>query len=57
LWWEGAFNKIVFGTDVIYGQVPQILAEDKARLDKYNISQKIQEQIFAKNILKMLGEK
>jgi predicted TIM-barrel fold metal-dependent hydrolase len=57
LWWEGAFNKIVFGTDVIYNQIPQILAEDKARLDKYNINQKTQEQIFAKNILKMLGEK
>jgi predicted TIM-barrel fold metal-dependent hydrolase len=57
LWWEGAFNKIVFGTDVIYSQIPQILAEDKARLDKYNINQKTQELIFAKNILKMLGEK
>ena len=57
LWWPGAFKKIVFGTDVIFNQIPQILAEDKARLDKYNIDQKTRELIFAKNILKMLGEK
>ncbi|MFX1446422.1 MAG: amidohydrolase family protein [Promethearchaeota archaeon] len=57
LWWPGAFKKIVFGTDVIFNQIPQILAEDKARLDKYNIDQKTQESIFAKNILRMLGGK
>ena len=55
LWWSGAFKKIVFGTDVIFNQIPQILAEDKARLDKFNIGQKTRELIFAKNILKMLG--
>ncbi len=57
LWWSGAFKKIVFGTDVIFNQIPQILAEDKARLDKFNIDQKNQELIFSKNILKMLGER
>ncbi|MBA7704681.1 hypothetical protein ES703_113499 [subsurface metagenome] len=57
LWWPGAFKKIVFGTDVIFNQIPQILAEDKARLDKYNIDQKTRELIFAKNMLNMLGEK
>jgi len=57
LWWPGAFKKIVFGTDVIFNQIPQILAEDNARLDKYNIDKKTRELIFAKNILKMLGEK
>ena len=57
LWWLGAFKKIVFGSDVIFNQIPQILAEDKARLDKYNVDQKTRELIFAKNILKMLGEK
>jgi len=57
LWWQGAFKKIVFGSDVIFNQIPQILAEDKARLNKYNIDQKTQELIFSKNILKMLGEK
>jgi predicted TIM-barrel fold metal-dependent hydrolase len=57
LWWPGAFKKIVFGTDVIFSQIPQILAEDKARLEKYKIDQKIQELIFSKNMLKMLGEK
>ena len=57
LWWPGAFKKIVFGTDVIFNQIPQILAEDKARLDKYNIDQKTRELVFSKNMLKMLEEK
>ena len=55
LWWPGAFKKIVFGTDVMFSQIPQILAEDRARLEKFNIDQKTQELIFSKNILKMLG--
>jgi predicted TIM-barrel fold metal-dependent hydrolase len=57
LWWSGAFKKIVFGTDVICSQIPQILAQDKARLDKFKIDQKTRELIFAGNILKLLGEK
>ena len=56
LWWPGAFKKIVFGTDVIFSQIPQILAEDRARLEKYNIDQKTQELIFSKNMLMMLRE-
>ncbi|TFG28439.1 MAG: hypothetical protein EU532_05275 [Promethearchaeota archaeon] len=57
LWWPGAFKKIVFGTDVIFSQISQILEEDKARLKRYGVDQKTQELIFSKNMLKMLGEK
>jgi hypothetical protein len=57
LWWPDAFKKIVFGTDVFYHQISQILAEDKARLENLNINQKTQELIFGKNMLKMLGIK
>ncbi|MHA1658115.1 MAG: amidohydrolase family protein [Promethearchaeota archaeon] len=57
LWWPGAFKKILFGTDVLYDKIPEILAQDKARLDKYDIDQETQELIFAGNILKLLGEK
>jgi len=57
LWWPRAFKKIVFGTDVIFSQISQILEEDKARLEKYKVDHKTQELIFYKNMLKMLGEK
>ncbi|NVM36090.1 MAG: amidohydrolase family protein [Candidatus Lokiarchaeota archaeon] len=57
LWWPDAFKKIIFGTDVIYSQISQILMEDKTRLDKYNIDPKTQELIFSGNILKLLGER
>ncbi|MFX1570860.1 MAG: amidohydrolase family protein [Promethearchaeota archaeon] len=57
LWWPNAFKKIIFGSDVIYSQIYQILTEDKERLDKYNIDPKTQELIFSGNILKLLGEK
>ena len=57
LWWPGAFKKIVFGTDVIFRQIPQILEEDKARLERYNVDQKTQELIFYKNMIRMLGER
>lgn len=57
LWWKGAFKKIVFGTDVFYTQITQILKEDMVRLDKLNIDHETQKLIFSGNILKMLGEK
>jgi predicted TIM-barrel fold metal-dependent hydrolase len=57
LWWKDAFKKIVFGTDVIYSQISQILREDRERLDMLNINEATQKLIFSGNILKMLGEK
>ncbi len=55
LWWPGAFKKIIFGTDVIHNKIPTILAQDKARLEKYNIDQETQKMIFSENILKLMG--
>jgi len=57
LWWKGAFKKIVFGTDVFYNQIAQILKVDKQRLRKLKVDQETQKLIFSGNILKMLGEK
>ncbi|MFX1253891.1 MAG: amidohydrolase family protein [Promethearchaeota archaeon] len=55
LWWPGAFKKVVFGTDVHYTKIQQILREDQLRLDKLMINQQTREQIFAGNILRLLG--
>ena len=55
LWWPGAFKKIVFGSDVIYNTIQQILTKDIERLDNLMIDKRTQELIFYKNISKMLG--
>jgi predicted TIM-barrel fold metal-dependent hydrolase len=55
LWWPGAFKKIVFGSDVMYNTIQQILTEDINRLDNFQIDQKTRDLIFYKNISKMLG--
>lgn len=55
LWWPGAFEKVIFGTDVHCGKIEQILQEDINRLERLAIPQQIQEKIFSGNILKLLG--
>lgn len=56
LWWPDAFKKIVFGTDVFYNQISQVLQEDINRLDRLNIDPETRELIFSGNISKMVGE-
>ena len=55
LWWPGAFNKVVFGTDVHYSKIKQILQEDIARLDRLGIGEETRRKIFSGNILRLLG--
>jgi len=55
LWWPGAFDKVVFGTDVHYNDIPQVLREDRDRLDGLKIPDQTRRRIFAGNILKLLG--
>ena len=55
LWWPGAFEKVVFGTDVHYRKIGQILEEDVKRLDRLSISTQTREKIFSGNILGLLG--
>ncbi|TXT65976.1 MAG: hypothetical protein BAJALOKI1v1_350019 [Promethearchaeota archaeon] len=55
LWWEGAFKKLIFGTDVFYNKIPLILEQDKNRLQKYKIDHETKSLFFSKNIIKLLG--
>jgi predicted TIM-barrel fold metal-dependent hydrolase len=55
LWWPGAFEKVVFGTDVHYSKLKQILEEDIDRLDQLNIPIQARYQIFSGNVLQLLG--
>lgn len=57
LWWDGAFSKILFGTDVLPEKIPIILKQDKDRLDKYNIDLDTRKLIYSGNILTLLGLK
>ena len=55
LWWPNAFEKVVFGTDVHYSKMGQILQEDIKRLNRLGISEDTQEKIFSGNILNLLS--
>jgi predicted TIM-barrel fold metal-dependent hydrolase len=55
LWWPEAFEKVVFGTDVHYSKIGQILEEDVDRLERLNIPTQTRWKIFADNILGLLG--
>ncbi|HMF34082.1 MAG TPA: amidohydrolase family protein [Candidatus Lokiarchaeia archaeon] len=55
LWWSGAWQKVVFGTDVTCSKIPQILADDIARCDRFNLDEETRECIFSRNILTLLG--
>jgi predicted TIM-barrel fold metal-dependent hydrolase len=54
-WWPDAWKKVVFGTDVTYTKIPQILSEDFARCDRFNLDDDTRERIFSQNILTLLG--
>ena len=54
-WWEGAFEKIVFGTDVHYSKIKQILDQDIDLYTQLKLDMKTNELIFSKNILRLLG--
>ena len=56
LWWPGAFDKVVFGTDVHYSKVSRILKEDVDRLERFLVSAETRSRILAGNIRRLLGE-
>lgn len=55
LWWPGAFDKVVFGTDVHYCKMKQALQEDRDRLDRLEIADETRQRVFSGNILNLLG--
>ncbi|MBD3350741.1 MAG: amidohydrolase family protein [Candidatus Lokiarchaeota archaeon] len=55
LWWDGAFKKVIFGTDVTYHKTKTILEEDLARYKKLKLDESTLELIFHKNIEKLLS--
>lgn len=55
LYWENAFQDIVFGSNTEPLKIKQILDEDRTRYNKLNLEQNTLEMIFAGNIKMMLG--
>jgi predicted TIM-barrel fold metal-dependent hydrolase len=55
LWWDGAWDKVIFGTDVHYTKIGKLLEQDKHRVEIFNVSTETQNLIFSGNISKMLG--
>ena len=54
LWWDGAFKKILFGTDVIPTKIPEILQQDRARYQRLHLDEETLHLIFHRNLEKML---
>jgi predicted TIM-barrel fold metal-dependent hydrolase len=57
LWWQGAFEKIVFGTDVHYSEVKEVINDYKYILNALNIDTGTQGKIFGETILRVLNIK
>lgn len=57
LWWPNAFEKLVFGTDVMYFKIPEILSQNRQWDAKFQLSPQTIDLIYYKNITKLLGEK
>ena len=55
LYWENAFQDLVFGTNTEPSKIKKILDEDKNRYNKLKLDEKTVEMIFSGNIKKMLG--
>ncbi len=55
LWWLGAFNKVIFGTDVHHSKIKQVLSDDIKRYEKLNIDKQTIHNIFYGNIAKILN--
>ena len=56
LWWPDAFGKVVFGTDVHCSKVGAIVREDRERFGRPEVPEATQRDIFAGNLLRLLGE-
>ncbi len=55
LYWENAFQDLVFGTNTEPSKIEQILNEDKNRYTKLKLDETTQQMIFSENIKKMLS--
>lgn len=56
LWWPGAFEKVVFGTDVHCSKIQHILDEDRDIYSKLGLEQKTLHKIFIGNLSALIGE-
>lgn len=56
LWWPGAFDKLIFGTDVHHSKIQQILDEDIAIYDALGLDEKTRTQILGGTMRALLGE-
>lgn len=55
LWWPDAFEKVIFGTDVHFSEIEQILKEDMVRYGCLGIENNVKEKIFSGNIASFLN--
>jgi uncharacterized protein len=54
LWWPGALEKVVFGTDVHFEKIERIITEDMKIYDDLNINEITREKIFGGTMFRLL---
>ncbi len=55
LWWPGAFEKVVFGTDVHYSKIRLVLDQDLARFERLGIDNETRERVLSGTIRRLLA--
>ena len=56
LWWPGAFDKLLFGTDVHYTKIKQILDEDLGIYDALGLDRDTRAKVLGGTMRELLGE-
>ena len=56
LWWPGAFEKLLFGTDVHYSKIQQVLDEDTAIYDQLGLDAATRAKVLGGTMRNLLGE-
>ena len=57
LWWQGAWDRIVFGSDVHFSQIKKIIANYQGVLEALKVDRATQNKIFGQTALRILNVK
>ena len=56
-WWEGAWDKIVFGSDVHFSQIKKVVANYRQVLEALKVDKATQNKIFGETAMRILNMK
>ncbi|MFQ5721684.1 MAG: amidohydrolase family protein [Candidatus Aminicenantales bacterium] len=57
LWWKGAWDKIVFGSDVHFSQIKTVMANYRRVLETLKVNKATQKKVFGETAIRVLNMK